>query len=333
VAVATQLAEDDELATSLACRKLREAIVGTERRRAGARLSTSIGSALGSVGKLEWAASCGMPLSAKLLTCAARLGQLEHLRWLRAHGCAWSPPPALRRVRARARLRAAIYPCCSGHARMAVRGTGGRARTQLGVGTWPCFSRLAPMAARGMRGLAVVQPKVGTWPCCSGLVRMTAPGMRSRAVVQPKEGTWPCCNGFMRMAARGMRARADGQPKVGIWPCCSGLVPMTAPGMRTRAVGQPNVDTWPCCSGLVRMAVPGMRGWLCIQLYMATRRCWTGLAPMAALSTSEEDGFLGPGLCAWQLGPWSMLPHIPCGRTGMAACHGSVTTRARRASR
>jgi hypothetical protein len=91
VAVATQLAEDDELAASLACRKLREAVAGTERHRAGAQLSTSIGSAFGSVGKLAWAASCGLPLSAKLLTHAARLGQLEHLRWLRAHGCAWEP--------------------------------------------------------------------------------------------------------------------------------------------------------------------------------------------------------------------------------------------------
>jgi hypothetical protein len=95
VAIATQLAEDDELAISLACRKLcrklREAVAGTERRAAGARLSTWIGSALGSAGKLEWAASCGMPISAKLLIRVARLGQLEPLRWLRAHGCAWEP--------------------------------------------------------------------------------------------------------------------------------------------------------------------------------------------------------------------------------------------------
>jgi hypothetical protein len=91
VAIATQLAEDDELAASLAFRKLRSAVAGTERREAGARLSTTIGSALVSVGKLEWAASCGMPLSAKLLTRAARLGQLEPLRWLRAHGYAWEP--------------------------------------------------------------------------------------------------------------------------------------------------------------------------------------------------------------------------------------------------
>jgi hypothetical protein len=91
VLVATQLAEDDELAASLACRKLRAAVAGTERRKAGARLSTTIGSAFGSVGKLEWAASCRMPLSAKMLTHVARLGQLESLRSLRAHGCAWEP--------------------------------------------------------------------------------------------------------------------------------------------------------------------------------------------------------------------------------------------------
>jgi hypothetical protein len=91
VAIAAQLAEDDELAASLACRKLREAVAGTERRVAGARLSTSIGSALGSAIKLEWAVSCSMPLSAKLLNRAARHGQLEPLRWLRAHGFAWEP--------------------------------------------------------------------------------------------------------------------------------------------------------------------------------------------------------------------------------------------------
>jgi hypothetical protein len=52
VAIATELAEDDELAAALACRKLREAVAATKRR-ADARLSTRIGSALGSVGKLE----------------------------------------------------------------------------------------------------------------------------------------------------------------------------------------------------------------------------------------------------------------------------------------
>jgi hypothetical protein len=45
VAVATQLAEDDELAASFARRKLREAVAGTERRKEGAGLSTTIGSA------------------------------------------------------------------------------------------------------------------------------------------------------------------------------------------------------------------------------------------------------------------------------------------------
>jgi hypothetical protein len=106
VAVATQLAEDDELAASLACRKLQEAVAGTKRRKTGVRLLTRIGSAFGSVGKLEWAASCGMPLNDELLTRAAPLGQLEQLRWLRAHGCAWEPCKWSRD--ARARLEAAI---------------------------------------------------------------------------------------------------------------------------------------------------------------------------------------------------------------------------------
>jgi hypothetical protein len=91
VLIAAQLAEDDELAASLACRKLREAVAGTERRAAGARLSTRIGSAFDSVVKLEWATACGMPLCGALLTRAARHGQLEQLSWLRSRGCAWEP--------------------------------------------------------------------------------------------------------------------------------------------------------------------------------------------------------------------------------------------------
>jgi hypothetical protein len=92
VAIATVLSQDDELAASLTCRTLREAVAGTDRRAAGARLSTGIGSVFGSMGKLEWAISaCGLPLSGELLIHAARHGQLEQLRLLRTRGCAWEP--------------------------------------------------------------------------------------------------------------------------------------------------------------------------------------------------------------------------------------------------
>jgi hypothetical protein len=114
VVVASQLAEDDQLAASLACRKLREAVAATEWRKVGlqrrrlrrrrVRLLTTIASVFGVVGKLkwymlswhrvnwtkvEWAVSCGMPLNRKLLYLAAQHGDLERLRWLRSHGCAW----------------------------------------------------------------------------------------------------------------------------------------------------------------------------------------------------------------------------------------------------
>jgi hypothetical protein len=90
VAIAAQLAEDDELAFALACHKLRQAVASTKRRAAGTWLSTRIGSAFSSVEKLEWAVvSCRLPLSGRLLLRAARYGQLEQLRWLRARGCAW----------------------------------------------------------------------------------------------------------------------------------------------------------------------------------------------------------------------------------------------------
>jgi hypothetical protein len=88
VAIATQLAEDDELAFALACRRLRQAVAGTERRAGGAWLSTRIASAFCSMGKLEWAVvSCRLRLSGKLLLRAARAGQLELLSWLRARLC------------------------------------------------------------------------------------------------------------------------------------------------------------------------------------------------------------------------------------------------------
>jgi hypothetical protein len=49
VAIARQLAKDDELAFALACRGLRQAVAGTKRRAAGAQLWTRIGSAFCSV--------------------------------------------------------------------------------------------------------------------------------------------------------------------------------------------------------------------------------------------------------------------------------------------
>jgi hypothetical protein len=279
-----------------------------------------------------------MPLCARLLTRAARLGQLEHLRWLRAHGCAWEPCTCfeegpcssaaegghlsvLQWARADGcpwdwqtcanELGVGTWPCSNnGLAPMAARG---KLLVQPFVGTWQCCSGLVRMAALGMRAHAGRQLKVDTWPSCSGLVPMAALGMRARAVAQLRVGTWPWCSGLVRMAALGMRARAVWQPMVGTWPCCSGLVRMAARGMRARAVGRPIVGTWPWCSGLVRMAAHGMCGRAVGQLRLATWRWWTGLAPMDALSRSEGDGWLGPGLCARRRGPRSLSRPVPCG--------------------
>jgi hypothetical protein len=90
-AIATQLAEDDELATSLTGRKLREAVKASERRAAGGRLSTSIDSLISPQHRLEWAVSCGLPLSQKLLSSTTCAGHLEQVSWLRLHGCPWQP--------------------------------------------------------------------------------------------------------------------------------------------------------------------------------------------------------------------------------------------------
>jgi hypothetical protein len=178
VTIATQLAEDDELAFALACLSLRQAVAGTEWRAAGVRLSTRIGSAFCSVGKLEWAVvSCMMPLSGTLLLCAARAGQLEQLSWLRARGCTWEPCKGdgedpcssaaagghlalLQWARANGcpwDQRTCSDAAAEGHLHVLhwARAHGcpwdvNRAGMPLGVGTWLCCSGCVPMAARGM---------------------------------------------------------------------------------------------------------------------------------------------------------------------------------------
>jgi hypothetical protein len=85
--VVSSLGPDDELAASLACRKLRDAIrspvlpSGEQPRRP---LTTRVRSLLGSMSKLQWGfASAGAPLSGTLLARVARLV----LSWLRTRGC------------------------------------------------------------------------------------------------------------------------------------------------------------------------------------------------------------------------------------------------------
>jgi hypothetical protein len=70
---------DDELATSLACRRLRDT-------RARRPLKTSVRSLLGSLGKLQCGVGCGAPLSKTLIAHVAGLGDLRALSWLRARG-------------------------------------------------------------------------------------------------------------------------------------------------------------------------------------------------------------------------------------------------------
>jgi hypothetical protein len=93
--IAQHLPRDDELAASLACRKLRAAVASSERHAAArgssgrVQLQTSPLSVLGSLCKLRWAVSSGLPLSKSLCAASAERGLLLQLSWLRANGCEW----------------------------------------------------------------------------------------------------------------------------------------------------------------------------------------------------------------------------------------------------
>ncbi|KAG8460414.1 hypothetical protein KFE25_011905 [Diacronema lutheri] len=90
VLVAAALPEDDELAASLCCRKLRSAVA--QRRAADGRDGTRTAehTACTSDAKLAWAVlGCGLRLTPRLCAFAAARGSLTQLSWLRAHGCPW----------------------------------------------------------------------------------------------------------------------------------------------------------------------------------------------------------------------------------------------------
>jgi hypothetical protein len=85
----------DELAVSLVCRKMRDAVVvsafmlrGEER---GRKMRTHLFCASRAMALLQWAVACGAPLSPSLAHEAAwqEEGCLEKLRWLRTIGCPW----------------------------------------------------------------------------------------------------------------------------------------------------------------------------------------------------------------------------------------------------
>jgi hypothetical protein len=88
--VLTFLDPDDELAASLACRKLRDAVHAQSARPLPPRtLQTGVCSLLGSLGKLQWGIACGARRNPALLARVAGLGDLRMLSWLRARGCPW----------------------------------------------------------------------------------------------------------------------------------------------------------------------------------------------------------------------------------------------------
>jgi hypothetical protein len=85
----------DELAVSLVCREMRDAVVvsavmlrGEER---GRKMRTHLFCASRTMALLQWAVACGAPLSPSLAHEVAwqEEGCLEKLRWLRTIGCPW----------------------------------------------------------------------------------------------------------------------------------------------------------------------------------------------------------------------------------------------------
>lgn len=78
---------DDLFAVALSARKLRAAV--TQNRRLCCGTITSIRSIHGTLPRLQWAVSCGLPLSPRLCVLSAERGALPQLAWLRSIGCAW----------------------------------------------------------------------------------------------------------------------------------------------------------------------------------------------------------------------------------------------------
>jgi hypothetical protein len=86
---------DDELAAALSCRRLHAAVASARLRDGRASSTTSAASVLATVRRVEWALSCSLPLDVELAVLAARRGQLDALRGLRARGCPWNEETCL----------------------------------------------------------------------------------------------------------------------------------------------------------------------------------------------------------------------------------------------
>jgi len=87
--VARALEPDSEMAASLSCRKLRAAVAAEWQRGGRNRSTTLVRTAITSLRKLLWAASCGLPMDAALCARLAAEGRLVELSWVRAQGCPW----------------------------------------------------------------------------------------------------------------------------------------------------------------------------------------------------------------------------------------------------
>jgi hypothetical protein len=91
-AVAAHLPEDDELATSLACHQLREAVVASEHRDARARVATSIAQVFGGLRPKRMSTQLGFQLAGK-----AGVGRVVRPRAPRSAGQPAAQPCSRRR--------------------------------------------------------------------------------------------------------------------------------------------------------------------------------------------------------------------------------------------
>jgi len=125
---------------------------------------------VGNLEKLKLLRANGCPWNAQTCANAAGGGHLDVLQWARANGCPWEARGT--RLRARGRRRAGTSMCCSGRGRTAARGTRIRARLRRDAGNLMCCSGRTRTVASGFGIVAKRRRRgINTTTCYRGYAR------------------------------------------------------------------------------------------------------------------------------------------------------------------